>query len=78
LPILHAKPETALARAQEMIETFPDRFQHHWLAALRAKLGLFTAEPGDASLAEEFLGWMHEARADYTHTFRNLQPHATP
>ncbi len=78
LPILHAVPETALACAQELIESFSDRFQQHWLAALRAKLGLFTAEPGDVSLAEEFLRWMHEARADYTHTFRNLRPHATP
>ena len=74
LPILHPEPETALARAQELIESFSGHFQQHWLAAQRAKLGLFSAEPEDAALAEELLRWMHEARADYTHTFRNLRP----
>ena len=78
LPILHPKPETALARANAALESFSARFHRHWLAAMRAKLGLFSAEPEDASLAEELLRWMHQARADYTHTFRNLRPHATP
>jgi len=78
LPILHPKPETALARANATLESFSARFQRHWLAALRAKLGLFSAEPEDASLAEALLSWMHQARADYTHTFRNLRPHAIP
>jgi uncharacterized protein YdiU (UPF0061 family) len=77
LPILHPKPETALARANAALESFAERFHRHWLAAMRAKLGLFSAEPEDASLAEELLSWMHQARADYTHTFRNLRPHAT-
>ena len=78
LPILHPEPEAALARAQELVESFSGRFQQHWLAARRAKLGLFSAEPEDASLAEELLRWMHETRADYTHTFRNLRPHTHP
>jgi uncharacterized protein YdiU (UPF0061 family) len=77
LPILHPKPETALARANAALESFSECFHRHWLAALRAKLGLFSAEPEDASLAEELLGWMHQARADYTQTFRNLRPHPT-
>ncbi len=77
LPILHPKPETALARANEVLESFSGRFHRRWLAALRAKLGLFSVEPDDAALAEELLSWMHQTRADYTHTFRNLRPHAT-
>ena len=77
LPILHPKPETALARANTAIDSFSERFHRHWLAAMRAKLGLFSAEPGDASLADELLRAMHQARADYTHTFRNLWSHDT-
>ncbi len=76
LPILHPEPDTALACANEALESFSARFQHHWLAALRGKLGLFTAEPEDAAIAEELLRWMHETRADHTHTFRNLKPNA--
>ena len=78
LPILHPDPETAVARANEALESFEARFHRHWLAAMRGKLGLFTAEPDDASLTEELLRAMHETRADYTHTFRNLRPHASP
>ena len=77
LPILHVKPETALALANEALESFQYRFQQHWLATMRGKLGLFTAEPDDGALSEELLRAMHQTRADYTHTFRNLRPHAT-
>jgi serine/tyrosine/threonine adenylyltransferase len=76
LPILHPNPETALARANAALESFSEGFHRCWLATMRAKLGLFSAEPEDASLAQELLTWMHQARADYTHTFRNLRPHA--
>ena len=72
LPILATDKETAIAQATEALQTFPIRFQHHWLAQLRAKLGLFTEEKDDASLAEELLNWMEKSGADYTHTFRQL------
>ena len=78
LPILHPETETAIARANDALGSFQERFHRHWLAAMRSKLGLFSAEPDDVSLVEEFLRWMHQTRADYTHTFRNLRPHATP
>ncbi len=77
LPILHPDPETAVARANEALESFEGRYRRHWLAAMRGKLGLFTEEADDGALAEELLRAMHEARADYTHTFRNLRPPAT-
>ncbi len=78
LPILHPDPDTALALANAALEACSASFQRHWLAAMRAKLGLFTAEPEDAALAEELLRWMHNSRADYTHTFRNLRAIAQP
>jgi uncharacterized protein YdiU (UPF0061 family) len=74
LPILHREPATALARANELLESFAGRFQRCWSTALRAKLGLFTTEPDDVALAGELLGWMAGIGADYTHTFRNLRP----
>ena len=76
LPILDPEPHTAVAQANEALETFAGRFQHHWLAAMRGKLGLFTVESEDAGLAEELLNWMHKSSSDYTHTFRNLRPNA--
>ncbi len=78
LPILDADADVALARAQESIETFADRFRRHWLTALRGKLGLLTEESGDAALAQEFLQWMAGSGADYTRTFRALGASAAP
>ncbi len=74
IPILHQEAETAVALANEALAFFQGRFQHHWLTAMRGKLGLFTAEAEDTSLVEELLRVMHESLADYTHTFRNLRP----
>jgi uncharacterized protein YdiU (UPF0061 family) len=74
LPILHPKPETALALANKSLESFDGRFHRHWLAAMRGKLGLFSSEPEDVSLIEDLLRWMQKTGADYTHTFRNLRP----
>jgi uncharacterized protein YdiU (UPF0061 family) len=78
LPILHPNADTALARANELLESFAGRFHRHWLAAMRGKLGLFTAEPDDISFIEEFLRWMHQTHADYTRMFRNLRPDTKP
>jgi serine/tyrosine/threonine adenylyltransferase len=77
LPILDPDPDAALEQANQALADFTDRFQHHWLAALRAKLGLFTVEPEDASLAADLLNSMHKTHADYTQTFRNLRPEST-
>jgi uncharacterized protein YdiU (UPF0061 family) len=76
LPVLHPDPQTALARANELLESFEARYHRHWLSTMRGKLGLFTEEEDDVSLIEELLRAMHGARADYTHTFRNLRPHS--
>lgn len=78
LPILHPEPDTAITQADAALNTFSQRFQHHWLAALRAKLGLFTAGPDDLALGEELLSLMHQTRSDYTRTFRNLGPSSIP
>ena len=43
-----------------------------WLAGMRAKLGLFTEEPGDTALVDDLLDWMQRTSADFTNTFRDL------
>lgn len=40
LPLLHADTEQAVALATEVINRFPVLYQRHWLAVMRAKLGL--------------------------------------
>ena len=72
LPVLHVEKQPALALANEAIAGFTARFQHHWLAGMRRKLGLFTEEPQDEGLIETLLAWMLKTKADFTNTFAAL------
>jgi len=72
LPLLHADEKEAVAVANEILSTFPEVFHARWLEGLRAKLGLFNEEAGDAGLAENLLAVMQDQGADFTNTFRDL------
>jgi protein adenylyltransferase len=72
LPFLDPNPERAVEIANEAISMFTTRFQEHWLAGMRAKLGLVRNEEGDLELARALLRAMHENAADFTLTFRRL------
>ena len=72
LTLLDADEEKAVASAMEVLNEFPATYQRHWLAGMRLKLGLRTEESGDEQLANDLLGWMHAAKADFTNTFRDL------
>jgi len=72
LPLLDPNPERALELANEAISAFSSRFQDHWLAGMRAKLGLVRNQEGDLELARALLRAMHENAADFTLTFRRL------
>lgn len=72
LPLFHQDEEQAVKLAQDEIVDFSDRYQEHWLAGMRAKLGIFNQEPEDENLVEDILEIMHKHNADYTNTFRAL------
>lgn len=72
LPLLDHNEEQAIEMAQEAISGFADLYKEHWLAGMRAKLGLFNEEAHDEALMEELLGLMEKNKADYTNTFRAL------
>lgn len=72
LPLLHAKPETAVSLAEQAVQAFGEHYRMHWLAGMRAKLGLVGAEANDQTLIEDLLTCMTHAGADFTNTFRDL------
>ena len=72
LPLLDSDRERSFAIATEAIHTFPEVYQHYWLAGIRLKLGLSTEEEADQELIEALLAWMHQTRSDFTNTFRDL------
>ena len=68
--LVDADQEGAVAALTAVLEAFPNRFQAHFDAGMRAKLGL--REDPDAVLATELLELMEAQRADHTATFRAL------
>jgi uncharacterized protein YdiU (UPF0061 family) len=78
LPLIHEDHDTAADMATQAIETFHGSFRDAWLEGMRAKLGLFGAEDGDAMLFQDLLKAMQEARADYTATLRGLSSTEPP
>ncbi|MDF3059135.1 MAG: hypothetical protein K0R17_3350 [Rariglobus sp.] len=72
LPLLHPDEKASVELANAAVQRFAGRFQHHSLAGMRRKLGLFTEEAGDVALIETLLAWMHEVKADFTNTFAAL------
>jgi uncharacterized protein YdiU (UPF0061 family) len=72
LPLLDEDPDRAAAQATATLEAFPALFARRWLEGMRAKLGLFGEDAGDAALADDLLDLMHRRGADYTNTFVGL------
>ncbi|ARU60152.1 hypothetical protein CBW65_03085 [Tumebacillus avium] len=72
IPLLHENEEQALQLAQDAISGYTETYRSHWLAGMRAKLGLFNEEAEDKDLVEILLSLMEHHQADYTNTFRAL------
>lgn len=72
LPLLGSSKEAAVQTAQTAISQFGEQYERNWYAGMRAKLGIFNEEEGDASLIEKLLSMMQYYHADYTNTFLAL------
>jgi uncharacterized protein YdiU (UPF0061 family) len=72
LPLVDETPAAAVERVTPVVQGFAARFERHWLAVMRAKLGLASAEAEDAELAQALLDRMQAEGLDYTLTFRRL------
>jgi uncharacterized protein YdiU (UPF0061 family) len=77
LTIIDPDSSRALELAEALVASFPARFERAWLAAMRSKLGLATAQNGDLELAKSLLEIMQTHQADFTLTFRRLAAAAT-
>jgi uncharacterized protein YdiU (UPF0061 family) len=76
LPLFDQDPQAAVKMAQEILETYAERYQAAWLAAMRGKCGLTacrgTESDADKGLIEDLLAVMADNRADFTLTFYHL------
>jgi uncharacterized protein YdiU (UPF0061 family) len=72
LPLMGDDEEAAVARANEVLQSYPERFEGFYRAGLLRKLGLAEVREGDAALAQDLLTRMADNKADFTLTFRGL------
>ena len=72
LPLLYEESDRAVELARDTVTGFGDLYHNHFIAGMRAKLGLFNQEPQDETLIEALLQLMQQFHADYTNTFRAL------
>jgi len=70
--LLDADRNRAVARGSEVVNNFPQRYEHHWLNGMRTKLGLVTEDEADLNLATGFVTAMAGNKVDYTLAFRYL------
>lgn len=76
LPLFDADQKTAVDLANEALGGFEGRFHAYWLAGMRSKLGLQTADKEDGPLVQGLLDLMHSNQMDFTQTFRTLSHEA--
>jgi len=72
LPLIDSDQDKAVELATEAVHRFPDLYRAAWLEIFRAKIGLSSAEPGDAELIHTLLDRMAKTGADFTNSFRAL------
>ncbi|UOF91224.1 YdiU family protein [Fodinisporobacter ferrooxydans] len=72
LPLLHDNEERAVKIAEDAISNFSKLYYSHWLAGMRAKLGIFDEDAQDETLIKNLLQLMQKYGADYTNTFLAL------
>lgn len=78
LPLLDEEEEKAIELANGAISAYPQVFRRHWLAGMRAKLGLFNEEEDDSTLLTDLLSCMDRCNADYTNTMHDLALETLP
>jgi len=72
LDLISPDEDEAIRLASAAIDRFEEVYEAEWLALMRAKLGLTTAQDGDFALAHGFLKAMEGQGADFTNSFRAL------
>ena len=72
LPLIHPDRNKAIGIAEEILDSFQDKFRKYWLSGMYKKIGLTQNEPEDINLLEQLLELMKKNKTDYTLTFRYL------
>lgn len=70
--LLSAQPEAGREQAQALLARYDETYQQEVMRRWRAKLGLRSAQAGDAQLLNRWLTLLQRGKADFTLSFRRL------
>lgn len=73
LPLFDSNPEKSIALAEQVLDSFDEKYRSKWLQMMCNKLGFSSLQENDLDFIKTFLTWMNQHRADYTNTFLALQ-----
>ena len=73
LPLVDEDENTAIAKAQEVMDPFPDLFAEAWRSRLAEKLGLGELSQEDDALTQSLFETMESEQLDFTETFHALR-----
>ncbi|QNQ90446.1 hypothetical protein GP475_07215 [Corynebacterium poyangense] len=71
LPVIHPDPNTAAAKATELVEAIPQRYRTMWLAEMSRALGL-APSPATHEIIDELVALMTQYHCDNTTTLWGL------
>jgi uncharacterized protein YdiU (UPF0061 family) len=72
LPLFDVKADTALAAADGVLQSFPERYHDYCGRGMRAKLGVADGQGDDGALIDDLLALLHAQKVDFTSCFRAL------
>lgn len=72
LPLIDTDIKKAIAKAEDVLNSFQNLFEQKYHKMLVAKIGIEHTDESDILLVNNLLGWMYEHNADYTNTFVRL------
>ena len=73
LPLIHPDEKTAVQMAQEMLNTYEEKYKQRWYQMMFDKLGILHPEEKDKELADDLIAMLTQFQPDYTNFFVSLE-----
>jgi len=72
IPLMGSDTDEWLKKVKRELDDLSEFFLNQWIQLMGQKLGIFSAEPNDQSLINQFLSYLEKENLDYTNSFNAL------
>jgi uncharacterized protein YdiU (UPF0061 family) len=77
LPLIDPDTDTAISKAEDILNQFNPTYHHQWITHFGKKLGIQKPSPSDEALIQTFLDLLEKYKRDFTLSFRQLSKELT-